>query len=177
MAHGHTGTARLGIGRRSACGPARPVSTVRGGGAARRRHCTAAPTDARETAEERGGSPARGRRRRASGEAARRRTGRRRLQTTVVGTEARGERRAASTVGASARGARRAGGRCEAVGAVDAARSGRHLSPRARVRTAPPAAANHGSARHDTATDRRAPHVSRVSNLNKSPWMKIAQRK
>jgi hypothetical protein len=69
------------------------------------------------------------------------------------------------------------GARGEAVGAADAARSGRHLSPHAHVRTAPPMAANQGSARSDAATDRRAPRVSRILNLNKSPRMKIARRK
>jgi hypothetical protein len=66
------------------------------------------------------------------------------------------------------------GARGEVVGAADAARSGRHLSPHARVRTAPPTTANQSSAQRDAATDRRAPRVSRISNLNKSPRMKIA---
>jgi hypothetical protein len=73
---------------------------------------------------------------------------------------------------------RRADERREAVGrATDAVRSGAYLSSHAHVRTAPPTAANHGSARRDTATDRRAPRVSRISNLTKSPGMKIARRK
>jgi hypothetical protein len=136
----------------------------------------------------RGGSPAwdggASRRRRASSEAAgaaRRWSRRRRLRTAAVRTRAvrmavRGERRAA--VGVAARGSRRANGRREAVGrAADAARLGAYSSSRACVRTAPPMAANHGLARRDTAIDRRAPRVSRISNLNKSPGMKIARRK
>jgi hypothetical protein len=51
------------------------------------------------------------------------------------------------------------GVRGEAVGAADAAQSGRHLSPRTCVRIVPPMAGNQGSARRDVATDRRA-HAS-----------------
>jgi hypothetical protein len=88
--------------------------------------------------------------------------GSRRLWTAAVGTRA---------VKATARGARLSARRTRR-GVV-----GTTFKPRARVWTEPPAAANHGSVRHDTATDRRAPRVSRISNLNKSPRMKIAQRK
>jgi hypothetical protein len=94
------------------------------------------------------------------------RTGQRRLRTAVVGTwrgwdsgvrgEARGCR-AADGGRDAAREARRGEARQRRS---DAARSGAHLIPRARVWTAPPTAANPGSARHDTAADRRAPRVS-----------------
>jgi hypothetical protein len=142
----HGGTARGGL----SAAPHRRTGDCQGNGATHRR-----------------GDGGTAQRRRASGEAAgaaRRRSGRRWLRTAavgtrVVGTTTRGARRAA--VRTATRGARRADGRHEAVTDV-------YLSSRVRVRTAPPTAANHGSARRDTATDWRTPRVSRISNLNKS---------
>jgi hypothetical protein len=159
-AHGHAGTTRLGLGQRSACGPAQPARAAHGG-------LTAAPH--RRTGDDRGN----GARLTGAGTVARHDgDGRAAVRRHGQDGGARGE-----ACGRAARGVRRAGGQREAVGAADAARSGRHLSPFACVRTAPPTAANHGSARCDTATDRRAPRVNRFPNLNKSPRMKIDRRK
>jgi hypothetical protein len=102
------------------------------------------------------------RRRRASGEAER-------WRTQASAALDRGGRDG-GTVEAAARGARLSGRRtrgCRAAGGRGAVGSVFKL-PRA-CPEVPPTAANQGSARRDAATDRRAPRVSQISNLNKSP--------
>jgi hypothetical protein len=153
VAHGHAGAARA---------RPRPVQRAR-------------PTAARETAEETGRLTGAGTAARHDGRAARL-PGRHGDGLGDGGFGSQWSGHALSWRRREGRGMRAGGARLSGW-AADAARPGAYLSSRARVRTAPPAAANHGSARHDTATDRRAPRVSQISNLNKSPWMKIAQRK
>jgi hypothetical protein len=140
----------------------RPARVARGGGGAARRPNGGAPPAHGRRLRKRGGSPARGRRRGdGSGDG---------------GFRPRWSGRTLSRRRREGRGVRAGDARLSGR-AADAARSRAYLSSRAHVRTAPPTAANHGSARRDTATDRRAPRVSRISNLNKSLWMKIARRK
>jgi hypothetical protein len=159
---------------------ARPVLTARAWPPCMAHLASAGPRSARRTARARtaaqrtvamlhGGSPpAHGRRPRKRGTAHRRGDG----GTTTTGERLSSGTTTVRTMAASDRGDRDARG--WDGGARD---EGAHLSPRARVWTEPPTAANQGSARRDTATDRRAPRVSRFLNLNKSSRMKIARRK
>jgi hypothetical protein len=156
-------TARVARGRSAArvrgpLGLGQPAQRAAHGGVAQQPNGGAPPVHGRRP-RKRGGSLARGRRRgtTATGE----RRGCRGGTATVRATAAsdRGGRDGGARGEVS--GCRGGGARGEACGrAADAARSGAYLSSRACVRTAPPTAANHGSARRDTATDRRAPRVS-----------------
>jgi hypothetical protein len=79
------------------------------------------------------------------------------LRTRARGHGWSGRRRRMRCSGRAGVGERASG----AVGTADAARSGRHLSPRMRVRTAAHGSQSGlGAARRDTATDRRTPRVS-----------------